>query len=205
MLNFEKWKIWWILIVCGLGILFALPNMFTENQLKSWPGFLPTSQINLGLDLRGGVHVLVEVDVDQLKAERLDSLRADVEQALRGERGDRSSNIRRTSLGIVGDGVRVRIADSARLQEAKDRLEDLAVPLSQNLLGPSELDLTVTEADDQFLEVQLTPASIEKAARDAVQASLQVIRDRLDPAGNKEVTVQREGADRIIIQVPGHW
>jgi len=202
MLRFENWKIAWILLLAVLGIAFATPNMFAKEDLVSWPDYVPKSQISLGLDLQGGAEVLFEVDITKLRAEKLERLREDVEQALRGKRGERAS-IRRTNLGIRDDVVRVRITNPEQLEEAKSRIGELAEPVSATLLGPSELNLQVQEADDQFLTVGYVDEAFKEIERSAIAQAVEILRIRIDPQGTKEATIQRQGDDRIVTQVPG--
>ena len=105
MLHFARWKINLILAVCGLGILFAAPNLLTEEQAVALPGWLPHKQISLGLDLQGGAHLLLEVDADSVVRERLESLEDEVRVTLRGVK------IGYTALGVLGEAVTVTLKD----------------------------------------------------------------------------------------------
>ena len=103
MLHFSRWKIVAIVLTCLLGAMAAVPNFFSKTSIKSWPGWLYNSQINLGLDLRGGAHMLAQIDVAGLKKEWLDNIRDDMRSRLR------KAQIGYTGLGNVGDKVQVTI------------------------------------------------------------------------------------------------
>ncbi len=202
MLQFEKWKVILILMVSGLGILFALPNLFDDEDLAQWPGFLPTGKINLGLDLQGGAHLLFEVDIDSVTKERLDSLVDDIRIELNGNRGEKE-RIGYTNLGLVGDTTKVRIINPDNIDEALERIKDLSTPISNTVFGTSVPDLVVTKGENQLIEVQLVPEAVEEMGRSAVNQSIEIVRRRIDELGTREPTIQRQGADRIIVQVPG--
>ncbi len=221
MLQMELWKRLVILAVCLAGLAFALPNVFysraerhndavtavergsvstpqIEADTAAWPGFLPSDVVNLGLDLRGGAHLLAEVQLDEVYDARLDGYWPEVRDALRDLR-DEVGTIRRQD-GPPGTLV-VRIGEPAGLQAAVDAARDLAQPIV-SLTGAGQSDLEVTGAGD-LLTIGLSEA--ERAATDdrTMQQSLEVIRRRVDAAGTREPTIQRQGADRILIQVPG--
>jgi len=202
MLQFEKWKVILILLVSGLGVLFALPNLFSDEELAHWPGFLPTSKINLGLDLQGGAHLLFEVDVNSVKKERLESLVDDIRLALNGNRGEKP-RIGYTNLGLVGDVVKVKIINPDKVSEAMTRIKNLGVPVKNTVFGTSVADIAVTKGKNQFIEVRVTPEALKAMGRSAVDQSIEIVRRRIDELGTREPTIQRQGADRIIVQVPG--
>ncbi len=202
MLKFERWKVVTISIVLSLGVILSFPNLFSEETLESWPGFVPKDQINLGLDLQGGVHLLLEVGVDTVITERLDGLVSEVRGAMRGVRGGQE-RIGYTNLGKVGDTVTIRITNPEQVPEALRRIRDLSSPLASALLSGGLQDLQVTEGGDQKIEVTLIPQAIQELRTGAVTQSIEVVRRRIDEMGTKEPTIQRQGVDRIIVQVPG--
>ena len=106
MLNFSRWKILSIIGVCLFGIWMALPNLFTKEQLAEMPEWMPKGQINLGLDLQGGVHLLLEVGIHEVTAQQLDQLRAGISETLQ------DNGVRRHSRPVVdGDAVKVTITN----------------------------------------------------------------------------------------------
>jgi len=99
MLYFAQWKVLLICAVCALGVLLSLPNLFTPAQLASLPHWLPHKQVALGLDLRGGSYLLLEVNVAAAEHERLNSIVETVRNALR------NAKIGYTGLNVEGDAI----------------------------------------------------------------------------------------------------
>jgi preprotein translocase subunit SecD len=225
MLQIETWKRVLILGLCALGILLALPNAFytrveTHNdataalatgstapglaeQAAGWPAFLPSGLVNLGLDLRGGAHLLAEVKVADVYETRLESMWPEVRDLLRNERATIGTiRLQPDSDTDQDDALRVRLNEKPQMAEqAAALVRGLARPIvSLTGVGASDLDVTVDGAD---VVIRLSEA--EKQATDdrTVQQSLEIIRRRIDEVGTREPTIQRQGADRILIQVPG--
>ena len=203
-----------------LGFLFAMPNGFynrvesvndarmqLENgndtpeiisQASNWPSFLPSALVNLGLDLRGGAHLLARVRVDQVYEARMDAYWPEVRNALRKERAS-IGTIRR----IDGENydLRVRISEPSQINHAVEVVSALARPVT-TLSGAGSRDIVVTSIEDTII-IELSEA--EKIATDTrtMDQSLEIIRRRVDEAGTREPTIQRQGTDRVLIQVPG--
>ena len=220
MLQFSLTKKILIWVVVVLGILFAMPNGFynrvesvndariqLENgnttpgvitAAKNWPSFLPSSLVNLGLDLRGGAHLLARVRVDQVYEARMDAYWPEVRNALRKERST-IGTIRR----VDGENydLRVRISEPGQMQRAIEVVTALARPVT-TLTGAGSNDIVVTSQNDMVI-IELSEA--EKIATDTrtMDQSLEIIRRRVDEAGTREPTIQRQGTDRVLIQVPG--
>jgi preprotein translocase subunit SecD len=215
------WKTILIWGICAVGLLFALPNLFytkveqhndalkaveasgvttpeQEAAIAQWPNWLPSGLVNLGLDLRGGAHLLAEVQVADVYKDRIDGLWPDVRDALRTER-DAVGNVRRepSDPGVL----KVKIGNPANMAKAVEVVRALAQPVV-TLTGVGQTDIEVAGAGD-ILTVQLSEA--ERVATDSrtIQQSLEIIRRRVDEVGTREPTIQRQGTDRILIQVPG--
>ena len=215
------WKTILIWGICAVGLLFALPNLFytkveqhndamkaveasgvttpeQEAAIAQWPSWLPSGLVNLGLDLRGGAHLLAEVQVADVYKDRIDGLWPDVRDALRTER-DAVGNVRRepSDPGVL----KVKISNPANMAKAVEVVRALAQPVV-TLTGVGQTDIEVAGAGD-ILTVQLSEA--ERVATDSrtIQQSLEIIRRRVDEVGTREPTIQRQGTDRILIQVPG--
>jgi preprotein translocase subunit SecD len=215
------WKTILIWGICAVGLLYALPNLFytkveqhndavkavaasgvttpeQEAAIAQWPNWLPSGLVNLGLDLRGGAHLLAEVQVADVYKDRIDGLWPDVRDALRTER-DAVGNVRRepSDPGVL----KVKIGNPANMAKAVEVVRALAQPVV-TLTGVGETDIEVAGSGD-ILTVQLSEA--ERAATDnrTIQQSLEIIRRRVDEVGTREPTIQRQGTDRILIQVPG--
>jgi preprotein translocase subunit SecD len=154
--------------------------------------------VNLGLDLRGGAHLLAEVRVSDVYGARMEGFWPDVRDALRPER-DTVGTVR--LLPSEGDELRVRISEQAGMARALEVVRDLARPV-QTLTGAGADDIDVRGEEDVII---ITLSDEEKAASDdrTVKQALEIIRRRIDEVGTREPTIQRQGADRILIQVPG--
>ncbi|MGA0539309.1 protein translocase subunit SecD [Neotabrizicola sp. VNH66] len=216
------WKRILILLVILWGCLWALPNAFysrveTRNDAVDaiaradgvatpeqeadtglWPSWLPSGLMPLGLDLRGGAHLLARVEVTDVYKARMDALWPEARDVLRGLR-DQVGTVRRAPS--PPDTLRITLANPDGVSAAVTALRALATPV-MSLTGAGSTDISVT-SDGADVVVTLTDA--EKAASDSrtVQQSLEIIRNRVDQAGTREPTILRQGADRILIQVPG--
>ncbi|PJE26072.1 preprotein translocase subunit SecD [Pseudooceanicola marinus] len=214
MLQIETWKRVLIWGLVALGLLLALPNAFysrvetyndevaaqagDDTGVGGWPSFLPSGLVNLGLDLRGGAHLLAEVRVEEVYQTRMEGLWPEVRNLLRDHR-DEVGTIR---LQPSDDGTLVvRIGDPAGLDRAVELVRGLSQPVA-SLTGAGASDIVVSGAGDT-ITVQLSEA--ERLATDdrTVRQSLEIIRRRIDEVGTREPTIQRQGSDRILIQVPG--
>ncbi len=216
------WKRVLILLVCAWGLIGAAPNLFYGQverhndaaaaieaaggtaspeqtaALAEWPEFLPSSLVNLGLDLRGGAHLLAEVSVEDVYKTRIDAMWPEVRDVLRDLR-DQVGSIRRAPSP---DGVlRVTISNPAGMAAALEAVRGLGSSVV-TLTGVGQSTIEVT-AEGEDIVVQLSEA--EKQATDdrTLQQSLEIIRRRVDEVGTREPTIQRQGENRILIQVPG--
>lgn len=201
MLHFSKSKIAWILGVCLLGVILALPNVLPSSVTeKSWY-IGPTKTINLGLDLQGGAHLLLEVQVDVVYRERLENLKADVRRALR----NREENIRiQHGTRVSGDVLRVMITDPSQTDLAMTQLKDLASAVQGPLgIGAAAREFDLARASDSEITFTLTEAAKHSIESSAVSQSIEIVRRRIDELGTREPIIQRQGSNRIIVQVPG--
>ncbi|MFD0917908.1 protein translocase subunit SecD [Pseudahrensia aquimaris] len=203
MLHFSRWKTVSILTVILLGLIFAIPSLFSQQTVDTWPDALPKSRINLGLDLQGGVHLQVKIDEEGLIEERLETLNGDIRAAMLSGEGGRIGY-----RGITGQGreVRVRLLKAEDATAAKERLAVLLEPVNAAgslLAGLGVVEVELSEETDTQLVYSLTDEGIENRIRSAVSQSIEVIRRRIDELGTTEPIIQRQGTDRIIVQVPG--
>lgn len=202
MLHFPAFKTITILAACLIGLVFALPNLFSEDTLETLPGWMPAKQINLGLDLQGGAYLLMEAAIEEVYAERLEAIADDVRNALRNpEEGER---INYRDLEIGEEQVSVVIADPAQAQQAEARLEALSRPVGGVLaLGTTANTLVIENPTPTRFVLSLSEP--EKAAIQdrTIKQSLEIVRRRIDELGTKEPTIQRQGENRIVVQVPG--
>lgn len=196
MLQFSPLRAAIIAIVSLLGVLFVLPNVLPANVLKSWPGWLPQQKIVLGLDLQGGSHLLLQVNRNDIVAERMKELRTDIRNTLANKKG--IGNLIKTD----GTTLTVTLTDPARLSEALDAVKGLQTNLSgAGFGGTPELEISTTPQNQ--ITVTLSERAIDQRLSSVVSQSIEVIRRRIDELGTTEPTIQREGNDRILVQVPG--
>ena len=210
MLHIEGWKRVVIWATCAIGLLFALPNGFygqvesyndaqeAGQEATGWPSFLPSGLVNLGLDLRGGAHLLGEVKLAEVYTTRLEGFWPEVRNVLRNERA--TIGAIRQQEGGAGELV-VRIGNPEQMDRAIEVVQTLARPVT-SLTGGMTDDIVVTALGDNLI---VTLSEAEKLATDerTMAQSLEIIRRRVDEAGTREPTIQRQGNDRILIQVPG--
>ncbi len=221
MLQIETWKRVLIILTCVVGLLLALPNGFyskVENYndahalqaagqplsadqtagLDDWPSFLPSNIVNLGLDLRGGAHLLAEVKVEDVYAARMAAFWPEVRNALRAERA---------TVGTVRlqpspeDVLRVKISKPEALTQAVEIVRSLAQPIV-SLTGLGVTDIVV-QATGDTMTIQLSDDEKIASNNRTMLQSLEIVRRRIDEAGTREPTIQRQGENRILIQVPG--
>ena len=185
MLYFATWKIVLICAVCALGVLLAAPNLLSPALLAKLPQFVPHKQVSLGLDLRGGSYLLLEVDVAAAERERLNSIIDNVRNALR------NANVGYTGLEVKGDAIGFSVRDLGQIDAARQAL------------GKLDPDLTVTIAAGGSGTVAFSTAATDARRSQAVDQSIEIIRRRIDETGTKEPTIEQEGQDRILVQLPG--
>jgi preprotein translocase subunit SecD len=190
MLRFPSWKIALILGICLVGFVLSLPNLFPREQMQRLPDWLPHEQINLGLDLQGGSHLLLEVDIRAVVEERLETLVDDIRSILRPAR------IGYRGLGVRGDAATLTLTDPADAGEAVALLDDLNP-------NPLAREIEVVEGESGRIEARLTESAVRELQDSAVRQSLEIVRRRIDEVGTREPTIQRQGEDRILVQVPG--
>ncbi len=185
MLYFAKWKIGVILAICFLGVIYAAPNFIQGRALEGLPTWLPVQKINLGLDLQGGSHLLLEVEVDAVVRDRVQALEGVVRAALRPQ------NIGYTNLGTRNRVVSFTLREPERADEVR------------RLIRAEDGSVDVTVGDNALVTVAM-PEAEERQIRDsAIQQSIEIVRRRIDETGTREPTIQRQGENRIIVQLPG--
>ena len=191
LLHFSKWKTFSILAAVIIGVFFALPNALGDEQRKSMPGFMKNT-INLGLDLQGGAHMLLEVDsASVLTNERRiqkDNIRATL----------RDADIRYSDLQEKGDTLIPNIRDAEDVEKAYAALKTL-----EDDLDSGGKTVQVTRGDNNTLQVTITEDNVEYIKNRTIEQSIEVLRRRIDPQGTTEMTLAKEGSERILLQVPG--
>ena len=192
----SKWAILAYVAVTIFGILAALPNVLTPAQQQQYAAFLPVPPVTLGLDLKGGSHLVLEVDAAGLRRARLNTLLDDIRGALRTER------LPTSSARIAGDVIAVKIPEQADRDRLQPKIQELAAPVGTLGFGTATSDIDVSTAGDT-INIRLTEAGLTERMTAAVDQSLEIIRRRVDQVGVAEPLIQRVGSDRILVQLPG--
>jgi preprotein translocase subunit SecD len=195
MLHFTRLKAAATLLTAFFICLCAVPNFFSDDTVKSWPKWAQR-HIVLGLDLQGGSHILLEVDTAAVRKEQSQALLDDVRRVLRDAR------VGYTGLAVRGNSVEVRLREGTDTQQAMSKLQELSRPLSGILATAGQRSLEITEAGGLVRLTPTDPAILERI-RQAVEQSIQIIERRVNELGTVEPLIQRQGIDRILVQVPG--
>jgi preprotein translocase subunit SecD len=197
MLYFSRWKAISVLLTAFVICAFAIPNFFPQSMVQKWPKWAQR-HIVLGLDLQGGSHLLLEVDAGSVRKEKVEGLRDDARRALL-----REPRIGYTGgLAVRGMTVEVRLRDPNETPQALTRLRELSVPLGGLLSGSGQRSLEITDANG-VIRLTMTEPAINERIRQAVDQSIQVLEKRVNSLGTVEPLIQRQGSDRILVQVPG--
>ena len=193
---FSSLKVIGILATALIVCLFAVPNFFSPETVKNWPMWAQRHLV-LGLDLQGGSHILLQVDAADVKRQKMDTLRDDVRRVLR------DAKVGYTGLAIRGDSVEVRIRDDQDFNLALTKLRELSVPLSGLLGGTGQRSVDVSDAGNRLIRLTVTEAAMTERIRQVVEQAVPIIEKRVNALGLVEPTIQRQGVDRVLVQVPG--
>ena len=196
MLYFTRWKALAIILTAVFVCLCAVPNFFPEAQVKTWP-LWAQRHIVLGLDLQGGSYLLLEVDSNYVKKEKLDQVRDDVRRVLREAR------IPYTGLTARADNAEVRITKDTDLPQALTKLRELSQPLGGLLGSSGQRSLEVSDVGGGLIRLTVPQAAITERIRQTIEQSIQIVERRVNQLGTVEPVIQRQGTDRILVQVPG--
>ena len=199
MLHFPQWKLIVVFGVVLAGLIFALPNVFPRATMETMPGWLPHKQVSLGLDLQGGAHLLYQLDENEMIEDWLNKLRDDVRETLRKDRVPYTD----LTQNLATRTVSVKIREAADFEKAYEDLRKLSVPVSNTfgLTGAHTLD--VSRSGDNGVTLKATDAGLTQRMNSAIQASIETIRRRVDAFGTTEPSIQRQGRNRVLVQVPG--
>jgi len=191
-----RWKIILYSSILILGVISAFPNIIPESQTGNLPGWFPTQKVTLGLDLRGGSHMVLEVDSKTLVKERLENLATDARNILKEDKIT-FQNIRLENGSIIVSTAGSSSTDSLRRSLRKLDPNTGGLGFGQT---PPELDIQIS---GENVIVSLTEAGLAARINSAVEQSLEIVRRRIDQIGVSEPTIQRVGSDRILVQLPG--
>jgi preprotein translocase subunit SecD len=196
MLYFTRWKALGIILIALVVCLCAVPNFFSEARVKTWPAWAQRHLV-LGLDLQGGSYLLLEVDSNYVKKEKLDQIRDDVRRTLR------DAKIGYTGLAVRNDNVEVRISKDTDFQTGLTKLRELSQPLGGLLGSSGQRSLELSDAGGGIVRLTVPQAAITDRIRQTIEQSIQIVERRVNELGTVEPLIQRQGTDRILVQVPG--
>jgi len=198
MAGFSRRTIWTSILICIAALFIALPNVMPQAWRDAMPNWLPKNTLSLGLDLQGGSYLLLEVDIDAVFKEKLESTREDARRALR------EVNIRHTITVQGADTLVVKLTDPNDLAAAGAKLKPMVQTVEAGLLGGGANNYTLTNsASDGTLTFKMTEGAATYYRTQTLSQSIEIVRRRVDELGTKEPTIQQQGANRILVQVPG--
>ena len=192
MLDFPTWKKTWLWLITAVAILAALPSLVSMTSAQ-WPEALPDPTVNLGLDLAGGSHILLEAEPSQVAAQRLENL----EEAVRTSLRQAEPRIRIGDVSTADGRLTFMVEDMGEV----DRARELILPLVNGNGMVREWDLSMV--DETRFVLTPTEQGLEQAVTDAMDSATEVVRKRIDSLGTREPTIIRQGDTRIVVQVPG--
>jgi preprotein translocase subunit SecD len=197
MLYFSRWKAAAILLTTILVCAFTIPNFFPEKTVQSWPKWAQRHLV-LGLDLQGGSHILLEVDSNAVRKEKIESLRDDVRRVVRENRLGSPA-----AVTIRGGSVEFRVREGVDPALALSKFRELSQPLGGILSATGQRSLDVADLGNGVIRMTPTEPAIVERIRQSVEQSIQIVERRVNELGTVEPSIQRQGVDRILVQVPG--
>ena len=197
MLQIPTWSRVITTLILLAGLLIALPNALPDSVTARLPSFLPKDTVTLGLDLQGGSYLLLEVGMDQVQKDRLEQLIGDIRVNLR------KAHIGYADLHTTPNSISVRILDKDRYDEAKTILTTLNPPVTGSVLGVGARAYDTTEPGNDTVVMTMAQGYMTQLGSQTVRQSIEVVRKRIDALGTREPTIEQQGEDRILVQVPG--
>jgi len=202
MLHFSRWKAIMVAAIAVIGIFLALPNIMSREALSWVPDWIPHKQINLGLDLQGGAHLLYQMDEKQLVQDWLKDIQGEARDVLRDERIGYSG----LPVSVAQRRITVPIRDAADMDRAEKALRQISQPISGNVftgMGGAGNTVDVERGEGNTFNLTITEPGLLHRIGAAIESSIETVRRRIDALGTTEPIIQRQGRDRILVQVPG--
>lgn len=203
MLDFPRWKIALITGLCLLGVLFALPNVLPAHVRGALPSWMPANTINLGLDLQGGSHFLLEVDSASVLKEQVESFGDTIRAAMRDARTPEGRRIGYAEFSGKDQSISFTLRNPEQRDLVRKVLNAVISPVGASALGPGAPNFAFTISDAGRVTATLSPEAISARKKQVVGQSIEVIRRRVDELGTREPSIQGQGEDRIVVQLPG--
>lgn len=176
-----------VLAICFVGVVMAIPSLLPAEKMAGWPSWLWHKQVSLGLDLQGGSHMLLEIDVAHVQRERLNNLLDGIRTSMRSQR----IAVTNLQLNAEATGVSFRVRDTSDIEKARQAVREL------------ERTGQLATQPDNTIVVTFDPRELAEQRRRVLSQSLEIVRRRIDALGTKEPAIQAQGQDRILVQVPG--
>src|SRR5512145_1147094 len=197
MLYVSRWSANIVAAICVLSLLLTLPSFLSQQTVNRWPSWLPKRQLSLGLDLRGGAHMLLAMDEDDVRRDWLNALREDARKRLR------DAKIGVSAVGVTDGSVQVRLAKAEEVDAALKALRQMIQQTGNVIMGATGADLEIQKGEGGTINITPTDAGLLDRVSNALSSALETVRRRVDALGVAETTVVREGRSRILVQVPG--
>ena len=195
MLDFPRWKVVLVLMTTVIGLLFSLPSVTGGALNGLLPERLATTKINLGLDLAGGSHLLLEADIRDVAKQRFERM----EESVRTEMRRADPRVEIGDISTTGGELSFFVRDARQVDSAVEHVRTLTTGIGVT----GQRDWNVAVRDTNRIVMTPTAAGLDKEVNNAMDTAREVVLKRIDPEGTKEVTVVRQGPDRILVQVPG--
>jgi len=184
MNNLSKIRAAFLLFLVFLGIAYAIPNFLNSSVKNTSFSFLPGKSINLGLDLKGGSYLLLKADMDIVFSEKLEILLSDIRSALR------KSKIGYKKLSVNDKKISFQKRDLI----PNDKIKSIILTIDENLI--------VTINENTFF-IEFSDLNKKKIIKSTMAQAIEIVRRRIDETGTNEPSIQQQGIDRIIVQLPG--
>jgi preprotein translocase subunit SecD len=194
MLDFPLWKRLWLWAITLVFALASVPSLLSLAGVNL-PASLPSPMVNLGLDLAGGSHIMLEADPRQVARQRLETMEESVRAALRGA----EPRIRIGEMSTAGGRLSFMVEDPSRVDAARGLIE----PMTSGAGLTGQRDWTIQVVDGNRFILAQTQAGLDLAVDNAMDSAIEVVRKRIDALGTREPTIIREGDERIVVDVPG--
>ena len=192
MLEFSTGKKIWLWLVTLFFAVAAVPSLVALTGVQ-WPAALPQPLISLGLDLAGGSHLMLEAQPAQVAAQRLENMEEDARNAMRNA----EPRIRVGQVSRRDGKLSFLVEDPRQVDAAREEL----LPMASGAGAQREWDIEVL--DGQRIVLTPTRSGTERAVDSAMDTAIEIVRKRIDALGTREPTIVRQGATRIVVDVPG--
>jgi preprotein translocase subunit SecD len=195
MLDFPRWKVWLTITTIVIGIISAVPSLMSEKARANLPGFMQATHINLGLDLAGGSHLLLEADVNDVRKTQLQKM----EELIRAEMRRAATKIEISDISTADGKIDFMVRDPGQVDAAVEIARAQSNPVGVS----GQRDWNVAVKDSTRIVMTPTDAGTADEINSAMDTARVVVCKRVDPSGTREVTCVRQGSNRILVEVPG--